>query len=240
MHLTTQPLDDATWPGPLTPDTERKFSRFNASWADTLVALDREVDLTASDGRTHTPAVLEVAFPRTKLYRDGTGVHADARNPRHPGVALSFVIPDVGPFRLCIDRYKGTGGQGYLPSWQANVRAIVNTLEALRTVSRHGGTRTAEQYRGFAALGSGTPMGAGGIGSDLEAATLLATAANDAFGDEWVTATALLDPAEDRVDLIRGAYRDAIRVAHPDAGGDPAVAAMLTEARDRLLALARR
>jgi DnaJ-domain-containing protein 1 len=36
-------------------------------------------------------------------------------------------------------------------------------------------------------------------------------------------------------ETIRAAYRDAMRTAHPDAGGDPARAAALVAARDLLL-----
>lgn len=226
MRLTVVPLDDATWPGRFTDDTDREPSRFSASWSKVLADLDREVDLTANGGRFHAPAVLEVPFPPTRIYRDGTGVHADAAAPRHPGVALSFDIDRVGPVRFATDRYR-YGGSGYLPAWKANVRAIVLTLEALRAVDRYGATRHAEQYRGWQALGAGdpTPMGSGM--TPHEAADLLAAA-----GGSLLSPVTLLA----HKGAVRDAYRAAARTAHPDNGGDPDEFRRLTEARDLLLA----
>lgn len=236
MRLTVEPLDDSTWPGVLTPNGDRQPSRFKSSWSTIMAELDREVDLTANGGRYHAQAVLEVPFPRTRIYRDGTGVHADAAAPRHPGVALSFDIDGVGPVRFATDRYR-YGGPGYTRDWQANVRAIVLTLEALRGVDRWGAVRSAQQYRGWQAIGAGddspTAMGSG-LTVDA-AARLLADAAAASFGEAWCSAEDLLH-ADDRADLIRGAYRDAAKRAHPDAGGDPEEFRRLTEARDLLLA----
>lgn len=238
MNLTVVPLDDDTWPGPFTPDADRVPSRFSTSWERLLADLDSEVDLTANGGRTHANAVLEVPFPKSRIYADGRGVHADATNPRHPGVALSFDIPNVGPVRFACDQYK-YGGARYLRNWQSNLRAITLTLEALRAVDRHGAAKTGQQYRGFAELGTGLPMGPGeapAMSLDT-AARLLAEAACIAFGDDWIAAEDLL-VADDRASLIRGAYRDASRTAHPDHGGDPDVFDQLTKARDLLLAAA--
>lgn len=217
MYLTVVPLDDKTWPGPFTPDNERAGSPFRASWDTVLADLDREVDLTASDGRTHTPAVLEVPFSKTRLYADGTGVHRDAANARHPGVALSFDIDDVGPVRFACDQYR-YGGPGRLRDWQSNVRAIVLTLEALRAVDRHGAAKTGQQYRGFAELGAGTPMGAG-MDRDVAIGVI-------AGAIEWSADEVRADTAK--------ACRLALRAVHPDHGGDRTAFDLVTEARDLL------
>lgn len=232
MNLTVRPLDDATWPGPFTADDDREPSRFKASWKSTLDLLGREVD-HAVHGRSgarlwHGDAVLEVPFPATRIYKDGTGVHADARAPRHPGVALSFDLPEVGPVRFATDRYKGTGWGQYLPDWQANVRAIALGLEALRSVDRYGITRKAEQYRGWNALGTGddtpTPMGPGQSMSREDAARLL-----------WERGGAVGE-----FNLLRASahasslFRVAARIHHPDAGGDPAEFQRIVAARDLL------
>ena len=232
MNLTVVSLDDATWPGPLTGEFSREASSFTASWSDTLGMLDTEVDLTANGGKYHASAVLEVAFPKTKLYADGSGVHANARNPRHPGVTLSFDIVDVGPVRFATDRYtaRGYGDGRYLCDWQSNVRAIALTLRALRAVDRYGATRSAEQYRGWAALSDGeaTPLGSGPLTLG-EAAAVLA----DASGIGVVPEALIGD-----LPGIKAAYREAARqMLDPDLGGsaDPAVMALVTRARDALL-----
>lgn len=223
MHLTVVPLEDDTWPGEFT--SPRVASPFTASWSSTLTLLHREVDLTANAGKTHTPAVLEVPFPESRIYRDGTGVHTDARNPRHPGVALSFDQPDVGPVRYAIDRYTSGWGSKYLPDWQSNVRAIALTLEALRAADRHGAVRRSEQYQGFAALGTGeaTPLGAGM--TRQEAASVLADAAGITVSAWDLTG----DP-----DVLASIYRSAALQHHPDRGGNPEAFATITAARDVL------
>lgn len=218
MYLTVVPLDDATWPGPFTVDQDREPSRFSAAWSTVMADLDREVDLTAKAPGWHTPAVLEVPFPKSRLYRDGTGVHADAANARHPGVALSFDIHGVGPVRFACDRYR-YGGVGYLRDWQSNVRAVVLTLEALRAVDRHGAAKTGQQYRGFAELGAGTPVGAG---MDRDVALGIIAGAID-----WSVAEVTAD--------LQKACRLAIRSVHPDHGGDRAAFDLVTEARDLLV-----
>lgn len=223
MHLKVRTLDDSTWPGPFTPDDLREPTRFSASWNSTLSLLHREVDIAANGGGFHAAAVLEVPFPETRLYRDGSGVHADATHNRHPGVALSFDTETAGPLRFCADRFT-YGGSGYLRDWQSNVRAIALGLEALRSVDRYGIVRKAEQYRGWQALGTGdaVPLGAGM--TPRQAAEVLADAAD--YGSPLV----LLDDPE----AVAAAYRIAARTHHPDRGGSADAFASITTARDVL------
>ena len=211
MPITFRPLDDATWPGEFTPDDARARSQFSTSTDVALWHLQHEVDLTVGDD--DADAVLEVPYPSNRIYRGGTGVHRDAAAPRHPGVALSLTVPDAGPLRFACDRYRSQQWGTYLPHWLANVRAITLTLAALRAVDRHGAVRKAEQYRGWAAIGSGdaTPLGAGGLTRE-EAARILADAAGaDAAG--LGAAVLLLDPV-----AAGKAYRLAARRYHPDTG----------------------
>jgi hypothetical protein len=74
-------------------------------------------------------------------------------------------------------------------------------------------------------------MGSGAMSLD-EAAELLAVEACRSFGDDWITAKALID---DRDLLVKGTYKDAVKLHHPDIGGDPELFRRLTEARDLLL-----
>lgn len=104
--------------------------------------------------------------------------------------------------------------------WQANVRAIALALEALRAVDRYGVTGSGEQYRGWSAI---TAKPAEDDLTPDEARRVLA----DAIGispDDLTT--------DDRIKQV---YRAASRIAHPDAGGDPAVFRLITTARDILL-----
>lgn len=77
-------------------------------------------------------------------------------------------------------------------SWQDNVRAVAMGLEALRAVDRHGVTRRGEQYAGWKQLASGQGAGDG----DPERGRALINAAG-------------------------GSWREAVRRAHPDNGGEP-------------------
>lgn len=232
MKLTVRPIDE--YPDQLADsDDDREPARFSASWSDTVDLLDRELRFLGAD-----EAVLQMAVTERDCRLDGW-IRADAK-PAHPGVILSFESTH-GPLRYWTDRYRGAVVWEYphnrrIPGWQCNVRAIALGLEALRKVDRYGIARNGEQYRGWNALPPGTPMPAAQMTVE-EAADLLAATANKAFGDEWCLPRSLI-VADDRVDLVRGAYRDAVRIAHPDAGGDPELFRRLTEARDLLLGAA--
>ncbi|MGH4009245.1 MAG: hypothetical protein ACRDTH_14000 [Pseudonocardiaceae bacterium] len=85
-------------------------------------------------------------------------------------------------------------------SWQANLRAVTLTLEALRAVERYGAVRDGQQYQGFRAIEAGSGNGHG-FASPEEAL-------------RWVreqTGNRATDP--------RQAYKIAVRALHPDAGG---------------------
>jgi hypothetical protein len=77
-------------------------------------------------------------------------------------------------------------------TYEANLRAIALALEALRLVDRYGVTKRGEQYKGWLALEEHTV-------SQEEAEQFLLT-----YGSR---------------DNLRGAYRAAAMVLHPDKGG---------------------
>jgi len=147
-----------------TPAHERKGVQFKAKWEATVNELRRELDyLDASD------VVLEIGVNARDIRKDGM-LRADAK-PGHPGVRLSFQC-DSGALSFTCDTYEQTWAY-LMPSWQANVRAIVKTLEALRAVDRYGATK-GEQYAGFKALGAGTGgIALGGMTKDDARALLL-------------------------------------------------------------------
>jgi hypothetical protein len=221
MRLIFRPIDQ--WPGELTPATKRKPAQFSATWSDTLEVLERELDQLGV-----FEAVIQVAADERAMRLDG-GLRADAK-VEHPGVILSFETKRHGPLRYATDvfsggtRYNRNGGWQQLSGWQMNARAIALSLEALRKVDRYGVTRGGEQYRGFTAIGSGTPMPAAQMTVE-DAARFIA--ANSGGPSINVNADRLLG----RPDLIAFAYRSAARKLHPDAGGSTEDFRKLQEAK---------
>ena len=185
MYVTFRPLP--VWPHPETP-WHRRRSRytFRAGWRDTLELLKREI---AAIGGTNV--VIGAGFRESDLQQDGWP-RADAREPSHPGIEVSF---DSKHGRLVY-------ATDTCEAWEHNVRSIALGLEALRAVDRYGITRRGEQYAGWRALPAGP-------GDDLpktetEALELLFKVTDTLPGDKF-----------DRAAL----WRDAVKVAHPDRGG---------------------
>lgn len=219
IAVTFRPLDPTRWPGP--PST-RRSPQFRSTWSQTLGLLDHELRaIRAKD------VIIEAAFRPGEIRNDGWP-RADAKDPGFPGVMLSFESMH-GPLRYLTDVYSSgswydRGNYVRVPGWQANLRAIALSLEALRAVDRHGVSRHGEQYQGWQdALPPGRPMPAAMTVED--AARLLG-----------------LDPDDYEPNDVgwRGAVTIAFRLAskehHPDAGGDPETFRRLAEARDLLKA----
>lgn len=92
------------------------------------------------------------------------------------------------------------------PKVEDNLQAIHHIIEARRTEVRHGGLHIARQtFKGFTAL----PAPA---------------------GESWWQVLGVAENAS--LTLIEGAYRDAAKAAHPDAGGSDAAMARLNAARE--------
>lgn len=202
MRLVVRPI--VLWPGEHT--AHRTRSPFSATWSATVDLLTREAaHLGASE------VVVQAAVEEADLRNDGW-LRASAR-PAHPGVIVS-VEGREGPLSFPCDRFT---------YWQSNVRAVALGMEALRKVDRYGITKRGEQYQGWKALGSGTPMAAVQMSAD-EALEFLRFAAGWDAG-----------PDHDDPEMIHRAYRAGAKHLHPDAGGDPARFRRLGEARDLLL-----
>lgn len=198
------------WIGPTTsPASRQSGSAFRAPWSATLDLIGRETRLLGA-----RLVVIQVDVTEAEIRRDGM-LRANARIG-FPGVKLSFDSKH-GPLTYATDEYA---------HWQANVRAIALSLQALRAVDRYGVSKSGEQYRGWTALPAGSPSGQ--MSAD-DAARLLA-----GYADAGVTADLVLTDAEAR----RAAFRQASRRTHPDHGGDPAAFARVTAARDLLDATA--
>ncbi len=116
-----------------------------------------------------------------------------------PGVAVYWTDKDHKPMAIACDRYRTVLG---------NLRGIALTIDALRTIKRHGTTDMANKaFSGFAAL----PEKAGSEAwwSILQFTEMPAT---------W--------------DEVNSRYRALIKAAHTDVGGGEELARALNNARD--------
>lgn len=179
------------WPGAQTG--RRKTSPFSAPMRRTVEQLRvelREIGAGAS-------AVLQIALEEHQFRNDG----APRSNvtPAHPGVILSIETPD-GPLSFPCDTFS---------RWEDNLRAIVLTMERLRSAGRYGVTKHGEQYRGWRAIESGIPVGPAPFTTAEQAL---------AFLRECIPASLIPDNSRPG-NLVR----TALRYTHPDMdGGDAA------------------
>jgi hypothetical protein len=215
MRYEIRPL--GPWLDPVT-DPRANAGRFTASWSDTLVLLEREVDYLCADLVVVQVDVIEADLRRDGMLRAGAKVG-------FPGVRVSFDSIH-GPLTYVTDAYDHLWSRNGLAGWQANVRAVALALEALRAVDRYGVTRRGEQYRGW------TPIDAKPAAMTRDqAAEFIVYWAGAEHGEVAKWASLILgDPAE-----LRRAFRLAAARAHPDrAGGDHDTMARLNAARDLL------
>jgi hypothetical protein len=190
MNIAWRPL--STWPAnrPATPRHQRKGPyAFKASLPQTLDDLEHELEMI----NARDVAVEIDVEPRDLRLNGEPRASMSTRNT--PGVVLHFVDRKGQTITMPCDRYD---------TWQANVRALFLTLQALRAVDRYGATASGEQYRGWTALPATTTPA---FTVDQSAALLGRLAG--------------VDPAviKASVDVARDAYRRAAAATHPDGGG---------------------
>lgn len=188
FQIVTEPIDH--WPAENTP--QRKAPQFKASYDETIELLTRELDMLGTTGR----AVIQVVTRNgaTDLRRDGL-LRAAARI-EHPGVRLSFTCRQ-GDLTFGTDVFEREYSF-QMVGWQANLRAIALSLEALRRVDRYGITRTGEQYRGWQQLEAGPAKL-----TEEQALGVLRSVVG----------------AFDRSDSLQELYRRAKAMTHPDRNG---------------------
>lgn len=179
------------WPGRARPDGwKAKRSPFKGhNWS----RIERELqeEIARINGRDIT---LALDIRRVGDFRADGGIRADA-SPVTSRLVISFTRPDGRRLVFPCDAYA---------FWQDNVWAVRLSLEALRSVDRHGVTQGDQQYEGFAAL----PPGAGHGGLTPESARELIA---ELSGFEIA---ALAFPS-----VYVSAVQKARKKAHPDAGG---------------------
>lgn len=197
---------------PLTDDLRAKLrlvtkrdSPFNTSWRTTLSLLTKECEHLLKPGAWEV--VLMIDVDENMLRLDGE-LRANAR-PHSPNCAIALESRN-GPLIFPSAKFW---------DWRDNVRAIALGMEALRKVDRYGISPHGEQYRGWQAIGSGTPM-AGRM-------------------KDWTheRACAVLG-LQQRVfpETINDARQELARIHHPDRGGDPEKMVEVNLAADFLLA----
>jgi hypothetical protein len=180
MTIPSYPL---AWPQtqPRTDAGRRVHARFKVEIADTLDDLMRELDLL------HTRDV--VVSSMVALKRNGLP-YANSPEPLDPGVAVYFdrrAGDTWKPFVIACDHYT---------KFRWNLRAIAMTVEALRTIARHGASSMLEQaFTGFAAL----PPATNGAKPWWEVLGVKPT---------------------DSPEVIRQAWLELVHIHHPDTGGD--------------------
>lgn len=177
-----------TWPErqPRTPSHIRHHAAFKVELARARDELLHELKLLAAND-----IVISTNVPTR---RDGLP-YADAREPADPGVAVYFERKGT-PFVLACDTYNKV---------KFNLRAVGVTIEALRSIERHGSTSMLEQaFTGFAAL---PPAGR---------------------VEPWWQVLGVAADANEST--VRNAFRDLGRIHHPDVGGDGLRFARITEA----------
>ncbi len=172
------------WPLQHPRAERRRTALFKVEFAQARNALLRELDLLRA-----RDIVISSNVP---IRRDGLPAVPD-REPADPGVAVYFNRQGK-PFVIACDQFSRV-------RW--NLRAIGATIEALRSIERHGTTTMLEQaFSGFAALPERT----------------------EPTKRSW--AEVLDVPPHAPTDAIRARYRELAREHHPDRGGD---AARMTE-----------
>ncbi len=193
MDYQFRPL--VVWPFENTK-SRRSHWTFKATWGQTLRLLESELShLRAKD------VIFQADFREQDLRLDGMP-RSGARQPEHPGIIISFESKH-GPLQYASDS---------CIFWEHNIRSVALGLGALRAVDRYGITRTGEQYTGWKALNAGAPIELGAaafFSSKDEAADFIGECAG------WNIPPDGMDP-----EVVKIAYRAAVKKVHPDKGGD--------------------
>ncbi|QRF60186.1 J domain-containing protein [Variovorax paradoxus] len=215
MTITAFPL---CWPPgwKRTAAERRAFGKFGTTKQSKAGSWRSVQSITIAEATQRLRAELErmgvrdddlVLSTNLRLRLDGLP-RSDQAQPADPGAAVYWADPwSVAPRCMAIDRYTKV---------EQNIAALAATIEAMRSIERHGGAVVLERaFTGFAAL---PPPIVAGMKRDWQLVLEL--------GD-------LLLPTEDDV---RRAYQRLASRYHPDrAGGDPVRMAELNAARDEAL-----
>lgn len=171
---------------------------FRAEHEDTLTMICAEL------GKLRVKAaVLEVDVSKRN---DARGKKCLSRwvDVNTPRVRLSFKHPQMGDLQYPCNTYR---------NWTHNVRAIALTLEAQRSMERYGASTKGQQYRGWQQLPPPEQPKAERDGPETveEAAQLVAELSGNPLEG---------DAALRNEKMYRFMFKDAVKQAHPDLGGE--------------------
>jgi hypothetical protein len=210
MEFQHRPL--VKWPRLETPAGERKGNVFPSTLNRTLQLLARELAALKSIN----PILITTDHHAERDVRIDGLPRTDIRQPKQPGVIIEFFANTGRETRdrlqYACDRFQ---------RWEHNLHAIMLTLQSLRAVDRYGATAAGEQYSGFKAL----PPPQALLWTVEDAARFLA-------GVKGVNNTA--DSIIASPMAFESAYRSAVKVLHPDAGGSAGQWADLQRAQESL------
>lgn len=135
LQIISRPLD--SWPGKLLPVDER------AGFGAFKMPFDKSVRLLKYELRRLDASLVVLATAHAeKDISATTGFPRADRNPSHPGVMLA-ADTKYGSLKWFTDHFS---------TWQANLHAIMLTLERLRLADLYGVTKRGEQYSGWKML----------------------------------------------------------------------------------------
>ena len=157
---------------------------------------------------TAADVVIEAGYKPHQVRADGWP-YSNAV-PEHHQIRVSFKTGKVS-----MSFFQGLFG-GSISCVPYNVWLIAMTLEALRAVDRYGCTQGGEQYRGWAQLPGGSAPIAAAEWANVEGARAF-------LGQMCVL------PSGTELSKL---WREAAKVAHPDAGGSNELMAKVNRARD--------
>lgn len=218
MPLQSYPL---SWPEgwKRTSSGARKYGHFNKSTREYSTATgnswNRKRDLTVADGVDRVLLELErmgvdrqdvIVSTNVRTRLDGMP-RSGEREPDDPGAAVYWKTPGDPMRCMAVDRYTTVAD---------NLAAIAATLDAMRAIERHGGAEIINRaFTGFAAL----PEKASSPWRQVLGFTDSNGVSNRPISTEE----------------IKTRYREMVRTAHPDAGGNAEEFRQITEARDQAL-----
>jgi hypothetical protein len=194
---------------------ERKFGHFNKTTREYTPggnSWSKKRDLTVSDGVDRVLSELTrfgadrqdiIVSTNVRTRLDGMP-RSGEREPDDPGAAVYWKTPGDPMRCMAVDRYTTVAD---------NLAAIAATIEAMRAIERHGGAQILDRaFTGFAAL----PEKATSPWRNVLG-----------FADSNGRSSVSVTPDE-----VKQRYREMVRTAHPDVGGDAEEFRRLTEARD--------
>jgi hypothetical protein len=190
------------WPAERPRTKSRKHSPSKLTSARLLREIEDE--LTRIGGKDGS---VEVAMTANELRRNGLMYAGKA--PRDPGIILRFSDRVGRSIVMPSDRYTTVEG---------NLFGVYKTLEALRTVDRHGCALSGEQYTGWARLPSGEQGGTAPMSLDDACETIVREVEGDALDADQVREIGQIMQASAGT-ITRMYVRKGRQLAHPDSGG---------------------